>query len=78
MTDKRTVMASNHALVAFDTRQSEYARRVYGAELISGHWPDCGELLKLADGGGDFAAYFGGEVEPLMNANFKRVSIFID
>jgi hypothetical protein len=30
---------------------------------MNGHWPGWEELIELADGGGDLAAYFGGHVD---------------
>lgn len=78
MTDKHTMTASNCSVIGLDRGVREVGKNVYIAELISGSWPSRDELLSLADGGGDYAAYFGGNVESLGQDNFKRVTIFTD
>lgn len=74
----RLVTAKNGAEVGFDIGRSEYHKTVYMAKLISGHWPDREELLEMADGGGELAAYFGGDVEQTAYPDFKRVTVFTD
>jgi len=55
--------ASNDAEITFMLDRILSGRTTYNATLLTGYWPGRDELIELADGGGEFAAYFGGHVE---------------
>jgi hypothetical protein len=59
----RMEIASNGARILFKRPMNSHGREEFEARLMDGHWPGSDELIELADGGGEFAAYFGGRVE---------------
>lgn len=69
--------ASNGAEIIFTLGRILSGRTSYTATLQKGNWPDREELITLADGGGELAAYFGGEV--VSNADgTKTVTVYTD
>ena len=62
-TEGRIEIAGNGAEIAFKLDRILSGRTTYIATLKSGFWPTWEEVIELADGGGEFAAYFGGRVE---------------
>ena len=74
----RIVTARNGAEIGFGVADTWYTKTLYNTKLISGNWPDREELLELADGGGEMAAYFGGDVQQTSYPAYKRVSVFMD
>jgi hypothetical protein len=72
-----TMTAVNGAVIEFNLDRILSGRTTYTAKLISGHWPGSEELIELADGGGDFAAYFGGRAEDRPDGT-KYVTVHTD
>jgi len=57
--------ASNDAEITFMLDRVLSGRTTYIATIESGNWPAWDEIVELADGGGELAAYFGGNVADL-------------
>mgnify|MGYP000669208783 CR=1 FL=1 len=73
----RLETASNGARILFKRPHNSHGREEFHATLKDGHWPGTEEIINLADGGGDFAAYFGGRVEDRPDGT-KYVTVYTD
>ena len=70
-----TMTALNGAAIEFKLDRILSGRTTYTANLISGNWPAWDEIVELADGGGELAAYFGGHVDDTPNKAQKRITV---
>jgi hypothetical protein len=70
-----TMTAVNGAVIEFKLDRILSGRTTYTANLISGNWPGSEEIIELADGGGELAAYFGGRVEDTPVPSMKRITV---
>lgn len=69
--------SSNGALIRFTLGRILSGRTTYTAELVDGHWPDREELIQLADGGGELAAFFGGAIRNNPDGT-KEITVYTD
>jgi hypothetical protein len=73
----RIEIAANGARVGFMLDRILSGRATYLATLAAGNWPDSEELIRLADGGGEMAAFFGGHVVPRPDGS-KLITVYTD